>query len=82
MKQIGARQEAGKMGGIGSCGRELCCSTWLTDFKSVNTNAARYQNLVSIKQNLVANAEDLNVVSIMNSTLILMHCNIFQTTQI
>jgi cell fate regulator YaaT (PSP1 superfamily) len=49
MKQIGARQEAGKIGGIGSCGRELCCSTWLTDFKSVNTNAARYQNL-SINQ--------------------------------
>ena len=49
MKQIGARQEAGKVGGIGSRGRELCCSTWLTDFKSVNTNAARYQNL-SINQ--------------------------------
>jgi cell fate regulator YaaT (PSP1 superfamily) len=49
MKQIGARQEAGKVGGIGSCGRELCCSTWLTEFKSVNTNAARYQNL-SINQ--------------------------------
>ena len=49
MKQIGARQEAGKVGGIGSCGRELCCSTWLTDFKSVNTQAARYQNL-SINQ--------------------------------
>ncbi|MBS1776092.1 MAG: hypothetical protein JSS64_07405 [Bacteroidetes bacterium] len=49
MKQIGARQESGKVGGIGSCGRELCCSTWLTDFKSVNTNAARYQNL-SINQ--------------------------------
>ncbi len=49
MRQIGARQEAGKVGGIGSCGRELCCSTWLTDFKSVNTNAARYQNL-SINQ--------------------------------
>jgi cell fate regulator YaaT (PSP1 superfamily) len=49
MKQIGARQEAGKIGGIGSCGRELCCATWLTDFKSVNTNAARYQNL-SINQ--------------------------------
>lgn len=45
MRQIGARQEAGKIGGIGSCGRELCCSTWLTDFKSVSTNAARYQNL-------------------------------------
>lgn len=49
MRQIGARQEAGKVGGIGSCGRELCCSTWLTDFKSVNTQAARYQNL-SINQ--------------------------------
>lgn len=45
MRQIGARQEAAKIGGIGSCGRELCCSTWLTDFKSVSTNAARYQNL-------------------------------------
>jgi cell fate regulator YaaT (PSP1 superfamily) len=49
MRQIGARQEAGKVGGIGSCGRELCCSSWLSDFKSVNTNAARYQNL-SINQ--------------------------------
>src|ERR1700712_4176660 len=49
MRQIGARQEAGKVGGIGSCGRALCCSTWLTDFKSVNTTAARYQNL-SINQ--------------------------------
>ena len=45
MKQIGMRQEAGKLGGIGSCGRELCCSTWLTDFRSVNTSAARYQQL-------------------------------------
>ena len=49
MRQIGARQESGRVGGIGSCGRELCCSTWLTDFKSVNTHAARYQNL-SINQ--------------------------------
>lgn len=49
MRQIGARQEAGKVGGIGSCGRELCCSSWLTDFKSVSTTAARYQNL-SINQ--------------------------------
>lgn len=49
MKQIGIRQEAAKVGGIGSCGRELCCSTWLSDFKSVNTTAARYQNL-SINQ--------------------------------
>ncbi len=45
MRQIGARQESGLIGGIGPCGRELCCSTWLTDFKSVNTAAARYQNL-------------------------------------
>ena len=45
MRQIGARQEAGRLGGIGSCGRELCCSTWLTDFRSVATSAARYQQL-------------------------------------
>jgi cell fate regulator YaaT (PSP1 superfamily) len=45
MRQIGYRQEAGRLGAIGSCGRELCCSTWLTDFKLVQTNAARYQNL-------------------------------------
>lgn len=45
MKQIGYRQEAARLGGIGSCGRELCCSTWLTDFKVVNMSAARYQNL-------------------------------------
>lgn len=49
MRQIGARQEAAKVGGVGSCGRELCCATWLSDFKSVNTTAARYQNL-SINQ--------------------------------
>lgn len=45
MRQIGARQEAGRVGGIGSCGRELCCSTWLTDFRTVSTSAARYQQL-------------------------------------
>ena len=45
MKQIGVRQEASRLGGIGSCGRELCCSTWLTDFRSVSTSAARYQQL-------------------------------------
>jgi cell fate regulator YaaT (PSP1 superfamily) len=45
MRQIGARQEAQRMGGIGSCGRELCCSTWLNDFRSVSTSAARYQQL-------------------------------------
>jgi len=49
MRQIGSRQEAGRVGGIGACGRELCCSSWLTNFKSVNTAAARYQNL-SINQ--------------------------------
>lgn len=45
MRQIGARQESARIGGLGSCGRELCCSTWLSDFKSVSTAAARYQNL-------------------------------------
>ncbi|MFT5885740.1 MAG: cell fate regulator YaaT (PSP1 superfamily) [Arcticibacterium sp.] len=45
MRQISLRQEAARIGGIGSCGRELCCSTWLTDFKSISTSAARYQNL-------------------------------------
>ena len=44
-KKKQARQEAARLGGIGSCGRELCCSTWLTDFRSVNTSAARYQQL-------------------------------------
>ncbi len=45
MRQIGARQESARIGGIGACGRELCCSTWLSDFKSVSTSAARYQNI-------------------------------------
>lgn len=45
MRQIGSRQESARIGGIGSCGRELCCSTWLSDFRSVNTTAARYQNI-------------------------------------
>ncbi len=45
MRQIGARQESGRLGGVGSCGRELCCSTWLTDFRSVSTGSARYQQL-------------------------------------
>jgi cell fate regulator YaaT (PSP1 superfamily) len=52
MKQVGARQEAGRIGGIGSCGRELCCSTWLTDFRSVTTSAARYQQLALNPQKL------------------------------
>ena len=45
MRQIGARQEAAKLGGVGACGRELCCASWLTDFRSVTTSAARYQQL-------------------------------------
>ncbi len=45
MKQVGMRQEAARLGGVGSCGRELCCSTWLTDFRKVNTASARYQQL-------------------------------------
>ncbi len=52
MKQIGTRQEAAKIGGIGICGRELCCSTWLKDFRVVNTNAARYQQLALNPQKL------------------------------
>jgi cell fate regulator YaaT (PSP1 superfamily) len=52
MRQIGMRQEAGRLGGIGSCGRELCCSTWYTDFRSVSTSAARYQQLALNPQKL------------------------------
>lgn len=52
MKQIGFRQEAARLGGIGICGRELCCSTWLTDFRSVSTSAARYQQLALNPQKL------------------------------
>ncbi|NLS99400.1 MAG: hypothetical protein GXY00_05415 [Bacteroidales bacterium] len=52
MKQIGARQEAGRIGGIGPCGRELCCSTWISSFISVTTNSARYQDLSMNPQKL------------------------------
>lgn len=52
MRQIGPRQEAARLGGIGSCGRELCCSTWLRDFRTVNTSAARYQQLALNPQKL------------------------------
>lgn len=52
MKQVGYRQEAARLGGIGSCGRELCCSTWLTDFRTVKTSAARYQQLALNPQKL------------------------------
>ena len=58
MRQIGARQEAAKLGGIGSCGRELCCSTWMSEFSSVSTSAARYQQLSINPQKFQDNAED------------------------
>lgn len=59
MKQIGVRQEAGRIGGIGSCGRELCCSTWLTRFKSVSTNTARTQQLSLNPQKLAGQCSKL-----------------------
>jgi len=59
MRQIGARQEAGRIGGIGSCGRELCCSTWITNFVSVTTNAARYQELSLNPQKLAGQCSKL-----------------------
>ena len=59
MKQIGARQEAGRIGGIGSCGRELCCSTWITNFVSVTTNAARYQEVSLNPQKLAGQCSKL-----------------------
>jgi len=59
MKQIGVRQEASRLGGIGSCGRELCCSTWLSNFKSVSTNAARTQQLSLNPQKLAGQCSKL-----------------------
>ncbi|MCQ2059064.1 MAG: hypothetical protein MJY71_04445 [Bacteroidaceae bacterium] len=59
MKQIGARQEAGRIGGIGPCGRELCCSTWMTKFISVSTSAARYQDLSLNPQKLAGQCAKL-----------------------
>ena len=59
MRQIGARQEAGRIGGIGSCGRELCCSTWVTNFVSVSTNAARYQEVSLNPQKLAGQCSKL-----------------------
>jgi len=59
MKQIGARQEAGRIGGIGNCGRELCCTTWLSDFSSVSTMAARYQELPINTQKLAGQCSKL-----------------------
>lgn len=53
MKQIGARQEAGRIGGIGPCGRELCCATWMTNFISVSTSAARYQDISLDRKSVV-----------------------------
>ena len=63
MKQIGVRQEAGKVGGIGTCGRELCCSTWLTNFKSVTTSVAKTQQILPNRRSWPASAESLNAVS-------------------
>ncbi len=59
MRQIGARQEAGRIGGIGSCGRELCCSTWMTNFVSVTTNSARYQEISLNPQKLAGQCSKL-----------------------
>ena len=59
MKQIGARQEAGRIGGIGPCGRELCCSTWMTSFVSVSTSAARFQDLSLNPQKLAGQCAKL-----------------------
>lgn len=59
MKQIGARQEAGRIGGTGPCGRELCCSTWMTNFSSVGTGAARLQNLSTNPQKLAGQCAKL-----------------------
>ena len=59
MKQIGARQEAGRIGGIGSCGRELCCATWMTSFVSVSTSAARYQDISLNPQKLAGQCAKL-----------------------
>ena len=59
MRQIGVRQEASRLGGIGSCGRELCCSTWLTAFQSVTTNAARMQQLSPNPQKLAGQCSKL-----------------------
>ena len=59
MRQIGARQEAGRIGGVGACGRELCCSTWITNFVSVSTNAARYQEVSLNPQKLAGQCSKL-----------------------
>lgn len=59
MKQIGARQEAGRIGGIGPCGRELCCATWMTNFSSVSTAAARFQDLSLNPQKLAGQCAKL-----------------------
>jgi len=62
MRQVGFRQEAARLGGIGSCGRELCCSTWLTDFRTVNTSAARYQQLSLNPQKLAGQCGKLKFI--------------------
>ena len=59
MKQIGARQEAGRIGGIGPCGRELCCATWMKNFSSVSTAAARFQDITPNPQKLAGQCAKL-----------------------
>jgi hypothetical protein len=59
MKQIGARQEAGRIGGIGACGRELCCATWMSNFNSVSTNSARIQDISLNPQKLAGQCSKL-----------------------
>lgn len=71
MKQIGARQEAGRIGGIGPCGRELCCSTWMTNFISVSTGAARFQDLSMNPQKLAGQCAKLKCC--LNYELSLIH---------
>ena len=66
MRQIGARQEASRLGGIGSCGRELCCSTWMSDFKSVTTGAARVQQLSLNPQKLAGQCGKLKCLSLIH----------------
>ena len=67
MKQIGVRQEAGKVGGIGTCGRELCCSTWLTTFKSVTTSSAKTQQILPNPQKLAGQCGNAASTSSMRS---------------
>ena len=73
MRQIGARQEAGRIGGIGSCGRELCCSTYITNFQSVTTTHANTRSFHLILRNWPDSAASLSAALILKSTAMLMH---------